>query len=149
MQRGAVDVVLLGGFMFTRSFTLTALAISPFALGSFMGCTTEAPATIGPPDGGGVSLSDAAIVDAGPGAEVSTDAGDSPGEASQDANGEAESAAAALSGPDSSDSGTVGDELPPGCVASTLDAGTQASNVPPVGTQLVSGNTLSARGVTS
>ncbi len=157
--------------MFTRSFTFAALAISPFALGSFMGCSTAAPSTHGPPDGGGASLSDAANGDAQPGAEVSTDAGVSSGdsqqaEASQDANdvstdaslgagdsqqaeASAESGTAALSGPDSGDSGTAGDELPPGCVASNVDAGNQAPNVPPVGTQLVSGNTLSARGVTS
>jgi hypothetical protein len=132
----------MGGFMSARSFTFTALAVSPFALGFSTGCSTKAPSTDGPPDGNGVSLSDAASGDAEPGAEASTDAGVREGD-SQD-----ESAATALSGPDSSDSGTAGDELLPGCVLSNVDA-SQAPNVPPVGTQLVSGNTLSARGVTS
>jgi hypothetical protein len=122
--------------MVCRSLSVSAIAVSPLACCALLACSSGGPgaASVGatnPPDAG----TSTSMTGTPPSSDGSTGVTQM-----------ADSGTVAFDGPvASSDSGVVADEVPDGCApaADDSDAGS------PVGTLLVGGNALSARGVTS
>lgn len=132
-----------------RSSKLTVLAIPPLACCFLIGCSPSASSADARADAGNIAAgsgADAAVMDAAVDSSESRDVS-SPDDA---ATSEAESGTSqGLFDADLSESSIVPDDAPSGCTATNPSRDAEGPAEAPVGTMLVAGNALSARGVTS